>query len=718
MIYEGTNLSVTRIEGNIAEIVLDAKNDSVNKFDHATLAELGAAVAAIAADGSLMGCLLRSAKPAFVVGADITEFLGMFASSDEFFAESLMKCHRVFNGLEDLPMPVVCAINGFALGGGLEVALACDYRIGADDARLGLPETKLGIFPGFGGTIRLPRLIGSDNAIEWIATASENKAEAALAVGVLDAVVPLAKLRDASLRLLHQAIEGKFNYRARRAEKTGPLPLSPIEAGMVFEGGKAYVASQAGPHYPAPVEAVKVMQKSAGMHRDEALKVEMAGFMKMARTATAKNLIGIFLSDQYLKKVGKKHGKIAREVKRTAVLGAGIMGGGIAYQSASRAQVPVLMKDIRPEALQLGMSEASKLLGKLVELGKLDNAKMAAALTAITPTLSYADAAHCDFVVEAVVESEKIKRAVLAEVESHVPEHAVIASNTSTISITRLGEALKRPERFIGMHFFNPVHKMPLVEIIRGKASSDEAIATAVAYAQKMGKNPIVVNDCPGFLVNRILFPYFSGFNILVGKGGDYRAIDKVMEKFGWPMGPAYLNDVVGLDTAYHAAQVMAEAFPARLASTQKNVLDLMYERKRFGQKTGSGFYKYELDKKGKPKKVEDPEALAMVQELVGPFKAFDEQTIVDHLMIPMVIEAARCLEDGIVATPMEVDMGLVYGIGFPPFRGGALRYADELGLAELVRRAEAYAEHGELYQPTAIMKSMAAAGKTFYSYT
>lgn len=715
MIYEGTYLSVARLESGFVEIVLDARDESVNKFNEATLTELGEAVKVLAGDISLRGCLLRSEKQTFVVGADITEFLGMFATTDEAFMASLKKAHSVFNGLEDLKIPVVCAINGFALGGGLEVALACDYRLAAQGAKLGLPEVKLGIFPGFGGTIRLPRMIGADNAIEWIAAGKEYKAEAALAVGVVDAVVAPEKLRAAALHTLHQAANGVFDWKIRRAEKMAPLKLNQVEGGMVFEGGKAFVAAQAGAAYPAPVEAIKVMQKSATMSRDAALEVEMAGFMKMARTDTARNLIGIFLSDQYLKKVCKHHHKLANEINHGAVLGAGIMGGGISYQSSSRAKVPVIMKDIQPEALKLGMSEASKLLGGLVSRQKITTEQMATALSGITPTLSYADMGHVDIVVEAVIENEKIKGQVLAELEEHVRENAVIASNTSTISISRLAKKLEHPERFVGMHFFNPVHKMPLVEVIRGDQSSDEAIATTVAYAQKMGKNPIVVNDCPGFLVNRTLFPYFAGFNIIIGKGADYRVVDKVMEKFGWPMGPAYLNDVVGMDTIYHAAAVMAAEFPDRLTLKGPTVVNLMYEKKRFGQKTGSGFYKYAPDKKGRTKKQEDPEALALVQKKFGTFKEFSSQEIEEHLLIPMVIEAARCLEDEIVNTPMEVDMGLVYGVGFPPYRGGALKYADDMGLAEFCKRAERYAPLGKLYQPTEAMASMAADNKTFY---
>jgi len=296
-----------------------------------------------------------------------------------------------------------------------------------------------------------------------------------------------------------------------------------------------------------------------------------------------------------------------------------------------------------------------------------------------------------------------------------VPAKAVIASNTSTISITRLATALKHPERFVGMHFFNPVHKMPLVEVIRGEASSEEAIATTVAFAQKLGKNPIVVNDCPGFLVNRILFPYLAGFNLLIGRGADHMVVDKVMERFGWPMGPAYLNDVVGMDTAHHAGEVMAAGFPDRLADHGKTIVDLMYERRRFGQKSGTGFYKYELDKKGRLAKVIDPTTHEMIAELAGGIKEVPAEEIIDYMMIPMVLEAARCLEDGIVSTPHEVDMGLVYGIGFPAFRGGALKYADTLGLAKLCERAARYVHLGNLFQPTERMQQMAKDGKTYY---
>ena len=390
------------------------------------------------------------------------------------------------------------------------------------------------------------------------------------------------------------------------------------------------------------------------------------------------------------------------------------MGGGIAYQSASMG-VPVLMKDIKQEQLELGMNEASKLLLKQVERKKLKPEKMAKVIASITPTLSYADLEHTDYVVEAVVENEKVKKAVLAEVESKVKPGTVIASNTSSISITRIAEALKHPENFCGMHFFNPVHRMPLVEIIRGEKSSEATIAKTVNYATQMGKTPIVVNDCPGFLVNRILFPYFNGFILLLEDGADFQKIDKVMEKFGWPMGPAYLLDVVGIDTAAHVSKVMAEGFPDRMSFKGKTILDVMYENKRFGQKNNLGFYEYETDKKGRPVKKVNPAVYDITGSVVKNKKEVSDEEIVMRMMLPMIIEASRCLEEKIAASATEVDMGLLLGIGFPPFRAGALKYADILGWKKIQEESAKYSSLGKLYELTPMMKEMAAQNKTYY---
>ncbi|WNL37796.1 fatty acid oxidation complex subunit alpha FadB [Halomonas sp. PAMB 3232] len=719
MIYQGNAITVERRDtqgGNsIATLTFDLKDESINKLSSAVVQELGEAVGAIEGERDLKGLLIKSAKDVFIVGADITEFHSLFDKGEAYLEEMNLKVHDIFNAIEDLPFPTVAAVNGLALGGGCEVLLTCDFRVMSEKGKMGLPETKLGILPGWGGCVRLPRIIGADNAIEWIAGGSENRPAEALKMGAVDAVVAHDQLEAAALDMLDRANAGELDYQSRRAEKKAPLKLNAIEQMMAFETAKGYVAGKAGPHYPAPIEAIKVIQKGAGEERARAQAIEAKAFAKLAMTSVAFNLVGLFLNDQVVKKKAGKYEKQARPVKQTAVLGAGIMGGGIAYQSASKG-TPILMKDIKGEAIELGLKEARKLFGKQVERKKLTPEEMAEKLTNIRPTLSYGDFENVDLVVEAVVENPKVKEGVLAEVEKNVGENTILTSNTSTISINRLAKNLARPHNFCGMHFFNPVHRMPLVEVIRGEKTSDEAVAATVAYARAMGKTPIVVNDCPGFLVNRVLFPYFGGFSFLVEQGADFQHVDKVMEKFGWPMGPAYLLDVVGMDTAVHANEVMAEGFPDRMAREGKTPIQVMFENDRLGQKNDKGFYAYEEDKKGKPKKVTDEKAYKLIKEVAGEQKEFSDEDIIARMMTPLCLETVRCLEDGIVDTPAEADMALIYGIGFPPFRGGALRYIDAMGVDTFVAQAEKLSEElGPLYAPTEKLKQMAQNGERFY---
>ena len=715
MLFEGQTIYVQSIEDGIYDVVFDRKGDSVNKLDQSTLAELRTVVATLCDMEGIRGVIFSSAKDSFIVGADITEFMQMFSATEEQIIEGLLDIHQIFNGIEDLPCPTVTAINGLALGGGFELCLATDYRVMGDQAKVGLPEVKLGIYPGWGGTIRLPRLIGVDNANEWVCGGSEKRPAAALADGGVDAVVATNLVKDAAVDLLKGCISGKFDYQARRDEKINPIKLNQVEQMMAFESAKGVIGGKAGPHYPAPMAALKTIQKHANLPRDKAIVIEAKGFVKVAQTDVCAALVGLFMKDQYIKKVSKGFERQAEPVQKAAVLGAGIMGGGVAFQSASKG-TPILMKDINEGALQLGLDEATKLLNKRVSRGRMDSMKMAQVLNSITPTLNYGDFGNVDLVVEAVVENPNVKKAVLAEVEGYLPEGAVLTSNTSTISITELATALKKPENFCGMHFFNPVPLMPLVEVIRGEKTSEDAVARTVAYAKAMGKTPIVVNDCPGFLVNRVLFPYFGGFSALVSDGANFQQVDKVMERFGWPMGPAYLLDVVGIDTAHHADAVMAAGFPDRMRHEGENAIDRMYALERFGQKNNKGFYRYELDRKGKPKKLVDDEVPAILSEVVSASRDFTDEEIVERMMIPLCIETVRCLEDGIVDSAAEADMGLIYGIGFPPFRGGALHYLDQLGLDNFCEMAKKYEALGPLYEPTEKMKQMAAAGDKYFA--
>lgn len=714
MLYQGQAFRVEVLPENIINVIFDLKDQAANVFNALALKELAEVLETVRAQKGIQGLLFSSGKDGFVFGADITEFLGHFKKTEAEMRAWMLTIHHTFSGFEDLPYPTVAAINGFALGGGFEIALAMGHRVAGTKAQLGLPETKLGIIPGWGGTIRLSRLIGADHAIEWICGAKYYKAPEALKVGAIDAVVPDEHLFEAALTMLKRCISGEIDWKARIKQKTSPLKLDKIESTMTFEGSKGFIAGMAGPHYPAPLKAIESMERGARKTRDEASAIEVELFAQLCQTTVAASLVQVFLGDQYLKKVSKKMTKDTPPTAHAAVLGAGIMGGGIAYQSASMG-VPVLMKDIKTEQLELGMNEASKLLNTAVERKKLTIDKMAKVISSITPTLSYSDFQTTDFVVEAVVENEKVKKSVLADVESQVKSGTVLASNTSTISITKLAEGLKRPEDFCGMHFFNPVHKMPLVEVIRGKKTSDATTARAVQYAQQMGKTPIVVNDCPGFLVNRVLFPYFNAFMLLLEDGADFQKVDKVMEKFGWPMGPAYLMDVVGIDTGHHASSIMAAEFPDRMKMPHKTAIEVMYENKRFGQKNSKGFYEYELDKKGKPKKVVTDVAYGLIKPLIKKQVELTDEEIVMRMMIPMLIESQRCLEEKIVASPIEVDMGLLLGLGFPPFRAGICKWADTVGLDKIQSFAQKFESLGNLYVFTPAMKEMAASGRKYH---
>ncbi|MCR9420640.1 MULTISPECIES: fatty acid oxidation complex subunit alpha FadB [unclassified Vibrio] len=715
MIYQANTLQVKELQDGIAELRFCSK-ESVNKLDLATLESLNHALDALKAHQGLKGLILTSDKESFIVGADITEFLGLFAKPAQELDQWLQFANSIFNKLEDLPVPTLAALTGHALGGGCECVLATDFRIGDATTSIGLPETKLGIMPGFGGCVRLPRVIGADNAMEVITQGKACRAEEALKIGLLDAIVDSDKLLESALKTITSAINETVDWKMRRQQKMSALTLSKLEAMMSFTMAKGLVAQHAGPHYPAPITAVIAIEEAARCSRDEALAIERKHFVKLAHSEAAKSLVGLFLNDQYIKALAKKAAKSAnKETGRAAVLGAGIMGGGIAYQSAVKG-VPVLMKDIAQSSLNLGMTEASKLLNKQLERGKIDGFKMASVLASITPSLHYAGIEQADVIVEAVVENPKIKAAVLSEVEANVGEDAVITSNTSTIPINLLAKSLKRPENFCGMHFFNPVHRMPLVEIIRGEHTSDETINRVVAYAAKMGKSPIVVNDCPGFFVNRVLFPYFGGFSLLLRDGADFTQIDKVMErKFGWPMGPAYLLDVVGIDTAHHAQAVMAQGFPERMGKQGRDAIDALFDANKYGQKNGSGFYQYTLDKKGKPKKTFSEEVLTVLNVECGDKRTFDDQTIIERMMIPMINEVALCLEEKIIASPQEADMALVYGLGFPPFRGGVFRYLDSLGLQNYVAMASQYQALGAMYHVPQLLLDMAEKGETFY---
>ncbi|HYD66851.1 fatty acid oxidation complex subunit alpha FadB [Azospirillum sp.] len=715
--HSGQSVQVLRLDGGIAEIRFGRAGRAVNALDALTFAELKAALAdvrAAVADGLVTGVLLTSGKGAFIVGADITEFTALFARPAAEVAALALANGAILGALEELPVPSVAAVNGLALGGGLELALAADQRVLAATAQVGLPEVRLGIIPGLGGTVRLPRLAGLAEAATWITDGRPRDAGAALAAGVATLVAEPERLRDTALGTLRALIAEPDAWRAARAARSGPVVAAAVATADLAPVRAVVLRAHA--HVPAGRRVVDLLERTAGMDKIAALAAEADLLGEVVHTQAADALVRVFLNDQAVKRKGRGYRDAGRPVRRAAVLGAGIMGGGIAYTSAARG-VPVILKDIVQRALDLGMAEAGKLAAKQVAAGRMTAQKADAVVSSIRPQLDYAGFAETDVAVEAVVEDIRIKKAVLAEVEAAARADTIIASNTSSLPIGDLAAALRRPENFVGMHFFNPVPVMPLVEVIRGPKTSDEAAATVASYALAMGKVPVVVKDCPGFLVNRIFTPYVLGFLRLIADGADFRAVDRAAEAFGWPMGPAYLQDVIGMDTSNHVLEIITAGYPERMAGPARHAVSLMVENGRLGQKSGRGFYRYEPDDKGRPRKLPDDGAhvlLAAIQP--GGTRDFTDAEIVDRLMLPMIVEAACCLEDGIAGSAAEIDMALVLGLGFPRHVAGPLAYADWLGMEAVVAACGRHAALGALYRPTAAMRAMAAEGGRFYA--
>lgn len=714
--YQGKTVRAARIADGFVELCFDREASAINKLDVLAMRELGEAATAIAAQPDVRGVLLTSAKDNFIVGADITEFIDLFSRPEPEVIALFAQANLSMNAIEDLPCPTVAAINGFALGGGFEAALAADLRVMSDAAQVGLPEMNLGLVPGFGGTVRLPRLTSPQVAVEWTSSGKPASPQAALAARAVDEVAPAAELRKAALALLERAATGGVNWRERRALKLAPVQGAAEISAQIKPIVAKLSARAAQMHQPAVSAAAELILKSMTEPRAGALKLETAEFVRMAKTQAATSLIQIFLSEQQLKKQAKDLSKRAQPVKSAAVLGAGIMGGGISYASAARG-VPVLMKDINQKQLDLGVSEAKKLLGKQVSGGRMKQEKADAVLASITPQLGYENFDRPDVIIEAVVEKIEIKHAVLREVESKARPDAIIASNTSSLRIDDLAKPLARPESFVGMHFFNPAPVMPLVEVVRGSKTGETAIAAVVGYAAAMGKTPIVVKDGPGFLVNRVLTPYMLAFLQLVAEGVDFAVIDEAMEKFGWPMGPAYLNDVIGMDTGTHVFDIISTGFPERLQRSQTpDAVRLLVAQGRLGQKSGLGFYKYEPDPAGKPIKTRAEDTY----QLIAPAQTSSKRDlpaneIVERMMLAMIAESAWCLEDGVVGTPHEVDMALLLGLGLPRYLGGALKYADWLGLKKVVELSDRYARLGGHYSIPNSLRAKAAKGERYY---
>ncbi|MER3415326.1 MAG: 3-hydroxyacyl-CoA dehydrogenase [Gemmataceae bacterium] len=701
-----------QVEGGVATLTIAQPGSRANVLSREVLEELEQRVAELERLADLQGLILRSGKPGmFVAGADLRELASKHATKEAVGA-LIERGQTLMDRLERLPYPTVAAIEGPCLGGGLELALGFDYRLASTHPKteLGLPETKVGLIPGWGGTQRLPRVIGVALATELIAAGESLSARRAAEVGLVFDAVPPDKLLDEAHRLLLMARQND-DWQKERERKRQPVGMSEDEHRFLFAAARAQVQAKTRGHVPAPMAAVEVIARTCNRPLEQGLKIERDAFLQVVGSEISRNLIAVFFMNQRLQKdPGVADTAVQpREVRQVGVLGAGIMGSGIAGAFVRRG-LPVLMLDLGPAQLEKGLSQVWQMLKGRLEAGRLSADEAAAAMGRLGTTTTLHAMYDRDLIVEAVVEDEPTKIEVFRELERIVGPDTLIASNTSTISITRMARALKHPQRFAGMHFFNPVDRMPLVEVIRGERTDDQVVVTLVAVAKRLGKTPIVVRDGPGFLVNRVLFPYLNEALLMLEEGASPRELDRAATAFGMPMGPITLQDVVGLDTSLYAGRVLQAAYPDRSVSIR--ILELLVGAGRLGQKTGAGFYRYTCD----PKKGEDdPELERFVAQCGRPRRSFTQEEITDRLFLPMLVEATRCVGEGIVREPADVDMGLILGIGFPAWRGGILRWCDSLGADRVLAKLERYAPLGKRFEPTEQLHDLARSGGRWY---
>jgi 3-hydroxyacyl-CoA dehydrogenase/enoyl-CoA hydratase/3-hydroxybutyryl-CoA epimerase len=568
---------------------------------------------------------------------------------------------------------------------------------------------KLGIIPGFGGTTRLPRVVGLREALAMILTGSNISARKAQRIRLIAERMHPGILYDRARALAIELTAARTGPRAKRSLLAKVLDDTAVGRRIVLAQARRQVMKETGGRYPAPLRALDVIARSARLPLDAALKIEAKALGELIVTDVSKNLLHVFHLLESAKKAGPP-GVKARSIERVAVLGAGVMGGGIAQLLAYRG-LEVRLKDIRSDALGLGLRHARTMFDRLAKRGRIEKRDAQRYMAAIAPTLDYTGFGTTDLVSEAVVERMDIKQQVLRETETHVRADAVLTTNTSSLSVSAMQGALERPANFAGMHFFNPVHRMPLVEVIRGKQTSDVAIASVVALARRLDKTPVVVSDGPGFLVNRILAPYLNEAGWLLAEGGAIDQIDRTLKRFGMPMGPLRLLDEVGLDVARHAGAVMSAAFGDRLAPPP--TMTALEKTELLGRKGGRGFYVYE---DGRDKSVNEEIYKQLGDALPAARREIPQQEILDRTLLAMVNEAARVLEDGIVATPGDVDVGMITGTGFPPFHGGLLRWADSIGMTHILQRLEQLrAQHGIRFEPAGLIRERARTGRGFY---
>ncbi|HUI70260.1 MAG TPA: 3-hydroxyacyl-CoA dehydrogenase NAD-binding domain-containing protein [Spirochaetia bacterium] len=713
----------------IAELVFDVPGEKLNILRRSIMEELATVASTLPGRSDIRCLLFRSGKPGtFIAGADIHEIEALRDPREA--EEKSRNGQDLFNVLADLPYPTVAVIDGAAVGGGLELALACTYRLVSDNPKtqLGLPETGLGIVPGFGGSYRLPRAVGLVQAIRMILSGKPVDGPRAAKIGLAAACYPATFLDDRAREFAARLASGKTGTGtpsgasgSKKRRKRGAFGRwlsegNPIGRALVFRRARKDIMEKGGKHYPALLEALTLLRRTWRAPRSKALELERRALGRTASSQVCRNLTSLFFAREAARHIPNVEGQSPSfgKTSQAAVIGAGVMGGKIAWLFAHH-DVPVVMKDVNWDAVQKGYRSAYETFQDLAKRGRVDRRKVNLGMHRLSGAVDYASMGMPDAVIEAVVENISVKKKVLAEVERRVSSQALLASNTSSLSITEMAEALERPERFVGIHFFNPPSIMPLVEIIPGAKTSPDTVRRASRLALDLGKTPIVVKDSPGFLVNRLLMPYLNECVALVEEGADFRAVDKLLEEFGMPMGPFALLDEIGIDVAAHVAKIIGGAFGDRmkpdavLSGIESEGTGLL------GRKSGKGFYLYAHHSKGERRV--NPEMQRLLPRSGGRTQptSFD---IVHRPLLAMLNEASRALEEGIVSSPRDVDLALILGTGFPPFRGGILRWAeDELGITKASEMLEIYARTvGQRFAPSPLVSRLSAESKGFSS--
>jgi 3-hydroxyacyl-CoA dehydrogenase/enoyl-CoA hydratase/3-hydroxybutyryl-CoA epimerase len=694
----------------LGTLTFDVPGKKANVISSAVLDELEQVVAALGERRDLECLVLLSGKEStFIAGADVDE---IGAVTDPALAESVTRRGQaVYGTWERLPFPTVAAVRGACMGGGTELCLASSHIVVSDrpSLRIGLPEVRLGILPAWGGCTRLPRRVGIAAALDVILTGKAVSGRRAFKIGLADALLPdaqfLALVRDFALAHRGRGAAADRRETPRPDLKELLLERNPLGRRLLFDQARKRTLEQTHGNYPAPLRAIEVVRIGVEQGRSAGLEAEARAAGELATSAVCKNLVYLFRLTEDAKKTQLAPGGTAREIREVAVIGAGVMGGAIAQVIAEQTATPVRLKDIHSGALATGMAHAADRFRRQVARHRLSEAEARRRMALLRPSLASLGLGVCDLMIEAVIEDVGVKQAVFAEAAAALPPGAVLASNTSSLSIEAIGARVGDPSRVVGMHFFNPVHRMPLVEVVVARETSADAIETVAAYARRLGKTPVRVANRPGFLVNRLLGFYMAEALWLLHEGQRIEDIDRSMVAWGMPLGPVALIDEVGVDVAVKVAHILADAFPGRLPLPPWS--DQLPDPERLGAKTERGLYRYEKGRRAEP----DPGVYAVIPD-GGRGSAADPSRLVDRMVLRMVDEAARCLAEGVVGSAAELDLAMVLGTGFPPFRGGLCRWSDQQGVGRLVVELERLTTAvGERFEPSPALCEAASAG-------